>query len=287
MQIIQEITPLSPDRLYMSMYYYRNQLDFPLHFHEDFELNLTSGARGQRIVGSLSENIEDYDLALLFPNVIHCYKRAEGETCDNCEVTVVQFSKDMPSWRLLNTVQMDKIREMISQPVSGIKFSPRVAKLLKSKIESIAGRSDFDSGLRFLSILQFLATLGPEDTEILGSKNEEVLFSRSQRIRRIIKYTEDNYDKKITLEEIGNLVGMSSSAVSRFFKKRTGHNYWTFLVNYRLECAQRLLTGSDKNISEIAYCCGFNSLSNFNKVFRDQNSLTPKEYRVKFKKSLH
>jgi len=287
MQIIQEITPLSADRLYMSMYYYRNQLDFPLHFHEDFELNLTSGARGQRIVGSLAEDIEEYDLALLFPNVIHCYKRAEGETCDNCEVTVVQFSKDMPAWRLMNTAQMEKIREMISQPVSGIKYSPRVAKLLKSKIESIAGRSDFDSGLRFLSILQFLATVGPEDSEILGSKNEEVLFSRSHRVRSIIKYTEDNYDKKITLEEIGDLVGMSASAVSRFFKKRTGHNYWTFLVNYRLECAQRLLTGSDKNISEIAYSCGFNSLSNFNKVFRDQNSITPKEYRIKFKNSLH
>ena len=224
MQVLQEITPLQPDRLYMSWYYWQNQLDFPVHYHEDFELNLTAGARGQRIVGPLVEDIDNCDLALMFPDVIHCYKRAEGETCRNCEVTVVQFSKDLPSWRIMSTVQMSKVRDMLSRPVSGLKFSERVARTLKERIESLAGESDFNAGVRFLQVLHYLANVPPEDVQVLGNENDEIKFSRSRRIKKIIKFTEENYQRKITLDEVGQVIGMSPSSACRFFKRRTGHN---------------------------------------------------------------
>ena len=283
MQILQEITPLQEDRLYMSWYYYQNQLDFPIHFHEDYELNLTTGARGKRTVGSLVEDIEEYDLALMFPDVIHCYRRAEGETCQRCEVTVVQFSKELPSWPIMSTVQMMRVREMLTRPVSGLKFSPAIASQLKERIELLAYKSDFQSGIKFLEILYFLANLGEDEMEVIGSENTEVKFSRSRRIKKIIRFTEQNYHRKISLAEVGQLIGMSPSAACRFFKHRTGHNYWDFLLDYRLECVQRLLTQSEMTIAEIAYACGFNSLSNFNKVFRERCGRTPKEYRDNYK----
>ncbi len=286
MQVLQEITPLQSDRLYMSWYYWQNQLDFPVHYHEDYELNLTAGVRGQRIVGPFVEEISDCDLALMFPDVIHCYKRAEGETCQHSEVTVVQFSKDLPSWRIMSTVQMEKVRDMLSRPVSGLKFSQRVARSLKERIESLAGASDFAAGIRFLEILDYLANVPAEDVQIIGSESDEIKFSRSRRIKKIIKFTEENYQRKITLEDVGLVLGMSPASACRFFKKRTGHNYWDFLVGYRLECVERMLTHSEMNISEIAYSCGFNALSHFNKVFRERTGYTPKDYRERYKHSV-
>lgn len=286
MKELQEITPLTDDKLYMSSYYFQNQLDFPIHYHEDYELNLTCNARGKRIVGTLVEDLDEYDLTLVFPDVVHCYKRAVDETCLGSEVTVVQFSKDMPLWRVMSTVQFSAVCNMLSMPVSGLKFSKEIARILKNKIQSIAYRTDFESGMRFLEILNFLACVDPADVRILGSEKTKINRSRNGRICKIIKFTEDNFSRKISLSEIGELVGMSASSVSRLFKKRTGHNYWDFLMDCRLESAQRMITGTELSISEIAYSCGFNSPSNFNKVFREKHGITPKLYRERFKKSM-
>ena len=93
--------------------------------------------------------------------------------------------------------------------------------------------------------------------------------------------------RTLTLDDIGNYVHMAPSAVSRMFKHKTKKNIWTYLSDVRIERVAKLLIETDISISEIAYKCGFNNISNFNRVFRQRmNGITPNEYRVEAKSSI-
>lgn len=283
--ILQEITPLSGDSLYIANYWPENKMDFPLHFHEDFELNLTLNVRGKRIAGNLVEDFNEHDLVIFFPNVIHCYKVDDDFSDIRCDVVVIQFSKDLPLWRIFNTVQLEAIHRMLSQPVPGLKFSRKVADIEKEKIIKLCSLDGFAGAALFLEILNDLAIVDKSQVEIIGASDSGVKFTQSRRVNKIIKFVEKNYHRKISLTEIGQLVGMSASSVSRFFKKRTNHNFWDYLSGFRVDCASQMLIKTESNVSEISYACGFNNLSNFNKVFKEKMNCTPSEYRQKFKKS--
>lgn len=282
---LQEIYNLE-NSFYIASYYYPNRMDYPLHFHDTFELTLTCNVRGERIVGNHVEEFEEYDLTLLKPNVIHRFLRAEGEGCENCEVTVLKFSKNLPQWTMMNAIQMESIRNMLNRSAAALVFSKDVARTLKSRIESIAGRTDFDAGIRFLSILDYLSRLPASEVKVLGGDRSDSTYSTSRRIRQILRYVENNYASNITLEDVGKLIGMSPTSVSRFFKSRTGRTFWSYVIDYRMECVQSMLSETDLNISEIAFSCGFNSLSNFNKVFRSRYGCMPREYRSRYKDSI-
>lgn len=283
--ILKEITPLSQDSLFIANYWPYNKMDFPLHFHEDYELNLTLNATGKRIVGNIVEDFSDIDLTIISPDVLHCYKQDEASGDKTCEVVVVQFSKDMPSFGIFGTVQFREIKDMLDKPVPGLKFSRNMAEKVKDRLIALTNQDGFDGAILFLQILHELAMSKEEDCTVIGSGSHDVKFSHSRRINKIIQYVSKNYQNKISLEEIGALVGMSASSVSRFFKMRTRHNFWDYLTGFRIDCAKELLSKTEHNISEICYECGFNNLSNFNKVFKERIGCTPSDYRKSFRKS--
>lgn len=77
---------------------------------------------------------------------------------------------------------------------------------------------------------------------------------------------------------------MSPSALSHFFKTRTGKTLIDYLLDIRLGAASRALVDSTQTISEICYNCGFNNISNFNRSFKKNKGMTPSEFRYIYKK---
>lgn len=75
---------------------------------------------------------------------------------------------------------------------------------------------------------------------------------------------------------------MTESAFSRFFKLRTGITFIDCLTEVRLGHASRMLIDTTKTIAEIAYSCGFNNISNFNRIFKKKKGCTPKELRESY-----
>ena len=125
--ILKEITPLGKNDLFIANYWPDNQMDFPLHFHEDYELCLTLNVRGKRILGNLVEDFTEKDLVITTPNVLHCYKRDDAFLNVRCEVVVIQFPKELPSWGIFDTDQLRNIRNLLCQPAPGLKFSEAVS----------------------------------------------------------------------------------------------------------------------------------------------------------------
>ena len=81
------------------------------------------------------------------------------------------------------------------------------------------------------------------------------------------------------------MVGMTPTSFSRFFKLRTGKTLSDYILDIRLGFAARQLVDTTTNISEICFECGFNNLSNFNRIFKTRRGVTPKEFRAMYKKN--
>ena len=100
----------------------------------------------------------------------------------------------------------------------------------------------------------------------------------------IYKYIADHYQEDIRLNTLADMVGMTPVSFSRFFRLRTGKTLSDYIIDIRLGFATRLLVDSAHTIAEICYDCGFNNLSNFNRMFKRKKDCSPKEFRENYRK---
>ena len=75
---------------------------------------------------------------------------------------------------------------------------------------------------------------------------------------------------------------MTEVSFSRFIKNRTGISFIDGLNEIRLGHASRILIDTINSIAEVSYSCGFNNISNFNRLFKKKKGCTPKEFRGNF-----
>ena len=223
-RVLNDLTPLPGNDLFITQYWFDKQTDPPLHFHEDYMLSLTLNVKGTRVTGQSVDNFTEKDLIIIFPRVPHCYKRDEAFAETNCEAVAVQFSRDMPNWQIFETESMLPIRKMLSQPVAGLWFAESVVDRVRDRLLQLPGLRGFASASLFLNILNDLATAGPDETGPIGAPYYEMQPDGNARINKIVQFVEGNYQRKISLEDIGEEVGMSATSVCRFFKKYTHQN---------------------------------------------------------------
>jgi AraC-like DNA-binding protein len=85
-----------------------------------------------------------------------------------------------------------------------------------------------------------------------------------------MEYVNHHFHQNISLGEVAKLVNMTEMSFSRFFKRRTGVTFMDSLLECRLGNACRMLIDTTQSVSEIAYHCGFNNISNFNRLFKKE-----------------
>lgn len=281
--LLREITPLTQSDCFTLFSRIKSEFDFPLHYHEEYELNFIENAPGaRRIIGDHMEEIGPLELVLVGSNLQHGWFNHKCESKDIKEVTI-QFQKDLFYEKLLRRNQLSFIRAMLEKSNRGILFSQETTKQLASRLKALNQKHGFDSVLELFSILHDLST--SRNMRILSDasfNNAEYFTYNSRRISTAMDYLNNNYEKSISLTDVARLVNMSDVAFSRFFKNRTGNNFIDSLIEIRLGHASRLLIDTTHTIGEIAYRCGFNNMSNFNRVFKKKKSCTPKEFRENY-----
>ena len=109
--------------------------------------------------------------------------------------------------------------------------------------------------------------------------------AESRRILKVQKFINESYKTNIRLEQLSDMVNMTPTAFSRFFKLRTGKTLSDYITEIRIGHASRMLVDTQYSIAEICYDCGFNNLSNFNRIFKKKKDCSPKEFRDNYKKT--
>lgn len=286
-RIIHEITPLmGKDVLYIADRH-KKEFTYPIHNHSVYELNFVENAKGvRRIVGDSQEVIGDYDLCLITsPDLEHVWEQNECHSDDIREITV-QFDFSMSDETLFGRNPYASITRMMQEAKMGLSFPLQAIMKVYGMLDTLSSVKDgFYAVQQFLTILYELSRCENARTLASSSYAKVTVEDDSRRILKVKNFISKNYMDELRLPELASLAGMSSSAFSRFFKLHTGRNISEYIIDLRLGYAARMLVDTAKSISEIGFDCGFNNLSNFNRIFKKKKGCSPSEFRESYHKT--
>jgi len=282
-QIHREITPLKENDCFLIFDRERTVFSFPIHFHPEFEINYIYNAEGgKRIVGDHIANIGTRELIMVGPNLYHGWENDKNLSKGLLHEITIQFPRELFSGDLLDRNILKPVHELLQNANRGIMFSKETIKIIEPKLYSLSQKQGFDGFLIFQSLLYDLAISRDQQMLTNMSFQQKNDFHNSERIEKLYKYVKKNYAYKLKLEDAANMVNMSVISFSRLIKQRTGKSYVDFVNEIRLGYATHWLIESSKSVSEICFECGFNNISNFNRIFKKRQGCTPSEFRNNF-----
>jgi len=282
MILYKEITPLTKHDVFIIVNSEDVGFEYPIHYHSAFELTLILNSSGNRIVGDSVEKYKSNDLVLIGPEIYHKWDDDDiaPEKRNNAHVITIQFSKDLFDQTLFLKEPFFSIKNLLKDSQRGLKFTKETFKTIAEKMLNLGSYKGFEAVIEFLKILQILSV--SKDKKYLCSegfisiKNDE----KGDRVNKMYDYILTHFsDPSLRITELASESSMSASAFGHFFKKSTNKSFTQFVVDLRLGYAIRLLLNSDESISEIAFRSGFNNIANFNRLFKKNKFISPKQYR--------
>lgn len=286
-ELFKEVSPLSDKDCFIVMERLKSTFNFPIHVHPECELNFIEHAKGaQRIVGDSVETIGDEDLVLITnPHLEHAWMNHECKSQNIHEITIQFHASSLPD-DLLEKNQFQSIKKLMDRAQKGIVFGGEAIGKIRPLLRTLTCEPDgFYSVLKFLMILRELSLA--DDIRPLASHSFISLnkpMDEDRRISKVVEYLNSNYQSQVRLSDVAALVNMSEPSFCRFIKQRTSKSFVDFLTDIRLGFAIRLLIDSSQSIAEIGYACGFNNLSNFNRIFKKRKGMPPTEFRENYRK---
>lgn len=286
LDVLREVTPLLAEDCFLVMQRPKQGFSYPLHVHMEFELNYLENAGGAiRIVGDSVEEIDDLDLVLIAGGTKHAYSNHQCLCKEISEITI-QFHQSLFD-SLIHKRHFRTIKDMFEKASSGLVFSRNMIVRIQPELKRLPSEEP-DSFHNLLRLIDMLKTLSLDaEARCLNAIDTVKNYSNSDsdRLDNIMRYLHENYQRPVLLSEAASLINMSEASLTRFLKKWTGQTFVDNLNDIRIsEAVCRLIDTSD-TISEICYKCGFNNLSNFNRVFKRRKGYTPTEYREKYARS--
>tara|TARA_R110002049_G_scaffold116643_1_gene269356 strand:+ start:871 stop:1755 length:885 start_codon:yes stop_codon:yes gene_type:complete len=257
------------------------------HFHTEFQISLILEGTGTRFVGDQIQSFGKGDLVLTGTNLPHLWRSDDAYFEKNSKLKtkafVIYFDNNLLSNTLLEKEEFYKIKKLLVNSARGIEFYGETIKKIKKILIQLGKEKGFSRIIKLLEIIDVLSK--SEDIHLLASPgyNSNVLKSDdAEKMRIVYDYVMKNFKTKISLDEIANMLNMTTTSFCRYFKPRANKTFTRFVNDIRIGHARKLLLEDNLNISQISYECGFNALSNFNRQFKSITGKSPNEYRNLF-----
>ncbi|WP_207531730.1 AraC family transcriptional regulator [Desertivirga arenae] len=254
-----------------------------LHRHEEIQVTWVQEGEGTLIAGNNMHMFNSGEIFLLGANLPHLFKSDpsyfELNSQKNIHATTIFFNPRGKLNSLFDLPEMKNITSFLGKFQNGFKVPAQTVSRVSTSISSMLKTDGIEQFMIFLNLLKEMS--GTQDLEPLAvnSYPKSINDSEGMRIANIYNYIMQNYNKPLTLEDVADQAFMTPHAFCRYFKKHTRHTLVTFLNKVRVNEACKMLTsGNFSGISEVAYTCGFNSITNFNRVFKSTTGLSPRSY---------
>ena len=263
-----------------------DSLIFNWHCHPEYEIMLMHGSKGKRFIGDSISYYNEGDLFFIGPYLPHTWYSTNGVMGKKRqhEAILIQFVENFAGLKIPEVPELYTVEQLFSQSVHGIQFFGKTREAVAQKIKDMETQEGLERLLSLIFILDRLGRAKKEEKEILSSIEftRRLQPSDQSRIDRVCTYINENFKNELRLKDAAQIINMSVTAFSRFFKKSTGKTFISYVNAIRIGWACKLLIESDLNIAQISYEVGFNNLSNFNRRFHERHQLNPREYRHQF-----
>jgi AraC-like DNA-binding protein len=263
--------------------------DPTFHLHPEFQLSYVTSGEGTRIVGDNIKSFKAGDMVLTGPNLPHVWrndnKYFEKDSQLSTTVIVIYFHDHFLGETLHQKEEMENIKKLFQKSERGLEISGATRAIVGNKMRYLLDLEGLDSIIQLLKILDVLAKSEECSFITHNHLSSSNTVAETNRMNKVYGYVMKNFKQKISLDEVAGIVNMTRTSFSRYFKLRVNKSFSDFLKEIRIEYACKLLKEEKMNIDNIGYECGFQTLSNFNKQFKQVVGKQPHCYRSEYLKA--
>jgi len=252
------------------------------HFHPELDLLLVLKNTGTYISGDFIGRMEPGSLFLNGPNVPHALHPAEADEADwsRPALAVLQFSAKTLGEDLLGREEMAMVARFLDEAAGGFEFHGKTRRDAARRILSMPEQDELERFVSFLLLLRDLARSAERTPMASPGYRPSLRPGQIERMDRVVRYLQQRVAEPVALEEVAAVAHLTPAAFCRFFKASTGKTLVGYLHELRIARASCLLLETDLPVGEVALESGFVNLSNFNRRFREQKGVSPREFRA-------
>jgi AraC-like DNA-binding protein len=287
MKVLPFTIPVSHDRTILVQteeipYFYTY-----LHRHKEIQLTWIQEGEGTLVAGMNMHLFGAGEIYLFGANMPHVFKSDTeyfNAGSDKKVRTVnVFFNPYDKLSALFGLPEMETVRAFLESYDGGFKVPEELFSDISNRLLGLQNAEGIDQLMQFLQLLKILSSVKELESLTVNPFPRSINDNEGMRVASIYNYIIQNYNKPITLDEVAGQAYMTPHAFCRYFKRHTRYTLVGFLNKVRInEACKLLISGSHNGIADIAYSCGFNSITNFNRVFKSVTGKCPRSYKEQY-----
>lgn len=257
----------------------------PWHYHEHFELVQVTSSTGRRMVGDHIGFYDKHDLVFMGSNLPHVWvsdpEYFDGTARDEADAVVIHFKQDFLGNNLTAIPELNALNKIIQDSARGIVIKGQSRHEINKLMKEMLDLNGIERLKNLFAIFDWLVKTNEYDVLASPAFLNNQPTGPSDRFKVIMEYIMQNFENKITLQDMSEVANMSVTSLCNFFKERFRMTFVEYVNSIRIGQACVMMSETDRTIAQIAYQCGFNSLANFNRQFKKYKGMNPSTYRKK------
>ncbi len=254
-----------------------------LHRHNEAQLIWIKNGEGTLLIDTQMHAFKQDDIFFIGANQPHLFKSNPANFLPDSELKIntlmIFFDPNGILSPLLALPEMHLIKSFLQENRRGLRISMAQHDRVIQKMLAVQYAKNHDLITVFLQLLTVLIQVESSSQPLTANAPKAFSELEGIRIGHVFNYLMQKYDQQITLADVAAQAHMTPQAFCRYFKKHTRQTFIAFLNEIRInEACKKLTNGNLENISTVAYAVGFNSLTNFNRVFKSIIGSSPKSY---------
>ena len=254
-----------------------------LHCHAEAQITWIQKGEGTLLTGNSMHPFRDGEIYLIGANMPHLFKSDpvyfHPDNDKEVRTVTIFFNPSGKLSALFGLPEMKGVSTFVAQMQSGFKVPDSNYSAIANAIHAIQQSNGAVQLSLFINLLNNLSANDNLQTLTSGNYAFPMTDPEGMRIASVYNYIMHNYSSALTLEDAALQAHLTPTAFCRYFKKHTRHTFVHFVNKVRVnEACKLLVNGTANSIASIAYSCGFNSITNFNHVFKNITGSSPRDY---------
>lgn len=277
---------IPPAQIFVIRHLQEKHFDPVWHAHYEYQLFVVLEGTGTRFIGDSIKAFRPSELIFTGPHLPHLWRSDESYFDKKSKLTtsgiVIYFNENFLGDHIMEKEEMVMLKKLFTKSMRGLEFYGQKKLQVVSMMQELPQLQGIESVIHLLRILEILSHT--KEYHYISSKAYDNVFNENEtdRLNQVYEYVLKNFRRKISLEELADLLCMTPTSFSRYFTTKNNKPFSKFVAEIRIKHACKLLTETEDSISQICYECGFNTLSNFNKQFKDIMLKKPTQYKEEF-----
>lgn len=250
-----------------------------LHIHDGFELGYCLAGSGTFYVGSKILPFGEGDITLLTDREFHRCRSSPG-TSSRWAWFFLEPSRLLVP-HVASSIIWDPARFCGASFLNVVKGTlyPRLTELVRALHKEAQGNDEFTRVNLRAIILLIVNELHRSFPKLRRSTPEDLSAQALARIAPALERIASSFHEALTVPELARECNMGVRSFQQHFTRLIGHAPQQHLLNSRVQAAAAMLAAPELPIAHIAYRCGFNTLSSFNRAFRAAQRESPRAFR--------